>query len=200
MKIDGLVFDMDGVLTTSTGPVPGAAEAIARLRAVGLPLRIVTSTTSRTCAEMVASLRAEGFDFEEAEVLTASSLAAAYLREHHPDARVWVLGDARPEDLVGVNLVGAEEEPEVVVTSGADPSFTYDALNQLYRALLNGAAFVAMHRNSSWVSPNGPSLEAGAYLCGLELACGREAVVTGKPAPACFAAALSSSACRRSAP
>lgn len=190
MRIDGLVLDMDGVLTTSGGPVPGAAAAVARLRAAGLPMRIVTSTTSQTCAEMVALLRKDGFDFTEDEVLTASALAASYLRERHADERVFLIGDARPEDLAGIRLVDLDESPEVVLISGADRSFTYDALNGIFRALLDGAAFVAMHRASSWVAPAGPSLEAGAYLAALELACGRQATVTGKPAPTCFEAGL----------
>jgi HAD superfamily hydrolase (TIGR01450 family) len=89
-----------------------------------------------------------------------------------------------------VRLVGLDDEPEVVLVSGADESFTFETLNRVLRALLDGAALVATQRNLTWLTSAGQCLDAGAYLLGLERASGREAVVAGKPAPACFAAGL----------
>jgi HAD superfamily hydrolase (TIGR01450 family) len=89
-----------------------------------------------------------------------------------------------------VRLVGLEERPEVIVISGADGSFAFDTLNRVYRVLLGGAAFVAMHRTLSWMTRDGECLDAGAYVLGLERALGREAVIAGKPAPQFFAAGL----------
>jgi len=43
-----------------------------------------------------------------------------------------------------------------------------------------------MHRNLSWLTKEGLSLDAGAYLLGLERAAGVEAVVCGKPSPEVF--------------
>ncbi len=60
----------------------------------------------------------------------------------------------------------------------------------MLRVLLEGAALVAMRRNLTWMTSAGECLDAGAYLLGLEGASGRRAVVTGKPAPGCFAAGL----------
>ena len=188
--IDGLLLDMDGVLGVSWRPLPGAAAAVARLRAAGLPLRVITSTTAQSRGDIGTGLREHGFDFADEDLLTASVLAAAYLRARHPDARVFLLGDARPADLEGVRLVGLDGEPQVVLVSGADESFAFDTLNRVYRALLGGAALVAMHRNLSWMTAEGENLDAGAYVAGLERAAGRAAIVTGKPAPECFVAGL----------
>ena len=190
LTVDGLLLDMDGVLTVSRRPVTGAVEAVGRLRAAGLPLRVLTSTTSHTRAEIGASLRAAGFALDDDDILTAAGATAEYLRSHHPGARVFCLGDGRAEDLDGVDLVGLPEEPEVILVSGADVSFTFDTLNLVYRRLLAGAALVAMHRNLSWMTDEGVCLDAGAYLLGLERAVGREAAVTGKPAPDLFEVAL----------
>ena len=188
--IEGLLLDMDGVLGVSWRPLPGAAAAVARLRKAGLPLRVITSTTAKSRADIGSGLREHGFDFADNDLLTASVLAATYLRTAHPGARVFLLGDAQPADLEGVRLVGLDDEPQVVLVSGADESFAFDTLNRVYRALLGGASLVAMHRNLSWMTHEGERLDAGAYLMGLERAAGREAVVTGKPAPACFVAGL----------
>lgn len=186
----GLLLDMDGVLTVSWRPLPGAVETVARLRAAGVPFRIMTNTTSRSHGAIATSLRAAGFDVADDEVLTASVAAAAYLRAHHAGARVFVLGDAVPDDLAGVRLVGLDGDPEVVVISGADRSFAFENLNRVHRVLLGGAAFVAMHRNLSWMTDEGECLDAGAYLLGLERAARREAAITGKPSPDFFRAGL----------
>ena len=91
---EGLLLDMDGVLTVSWDPIPGAAEAVRRLRDAGLQLRVITSTTSRTGVEMAANLRRLGIPVEDDEVLTAAMSARDHLLEAHPGARVFLLGDA----------------------------------------------------------------------------------------------------------
>ena len=47
-----------------------------------------------------------------------------------------------------------------------------------------------MHRNPWWLTPAGPTLDAGAFLVGLEWASGRRARIVGKPSPAFFATAV----------
>ena len=103
-----------------------------RLRAAGLPLALVTNTTSRTRAAVAGRLAGEGFPVGVDDILTAPAVTAAYLREHHPDARCLLIntGDVR-EDLAGVELVeeGADDEgrgaPDVVVFGGAGDEFSY---------------------------------------------------------------------------
>jgi HAD superfamily hydrolase (TIGR01458 family) len=190
--IDGLLLDMDGVLTMSWEPLPGAVAAFARLRAGGLPIRVLTNTTGRSRATIAAGLRRVGFEISDDEVLSAAVAAAAHLRAAHPQGRVFLLGDAQRADLAGVRLVGLDDGPDVVLISGADESFAFDTLNRVYRALLGGAAFVAMHRTMAWMTTEGVCLDAGAYVVGLERAVGRPAVVTGKPSAEFFAAGLAS--------
>jgi ribonucleotide monophosphatase NagD (HAD superfamily) len=45
---------------------------------------------------------------------------------------------------------------------------------------------VAMQRNRWWPTVDGPSLDAGAFVAGLEYATGIEAAVAGNPAPGNF--------------
>lgn len=188
--VQGLLLDMDGVLTVSWEPLPGAVAAFARLRAAGLPLRVLTNTTGRSRATLAAGLRRAGFAIADDEILSAAVAAGVYLRAAHPGGRVFSLGDAQPADLEGVELVGLDDHPDVVLFSGADESYAFETLNRVYRVLLGGAAFVAMHRTFAWMTSSGLCLDAGAYVAGLEQALGRSAVVTGKPSPEFFAAGL----------
>ncbi|MEU8531369.1 MULTISPECIES: TIGR01458 family HAD-type hydrolase [Streptomyces] len=187
----GVLIDIDGVLTVSWEPLPGAVAAMAALRDAGYPFALVTNNTSRTRASIAAKLSGLGFPVGADDVLTAPAATAGYLRAHHPDARCTLLtsGDVR-DDLEGVTLVDAADSPDIVVLGGAGEAFTYEALNQVFRQLDRGARLVAMHRNLYWRTSGGLDLDTGAFLLGLERAAGVEAVVTGKPAEAFFAAAL----------
>ena len=51
------LLDLDGTLYTGGAAVPGAPEALARLRSRGVPFRLVTNTTSRSRAMLVERLR-----------------------------------------------------------------------------------------------------------------------------------------------
>ena len=170
LHADGLLLDMDGVLTVSTEPLPGAVDAVARLHRAGVPMRVLTNTTAYTQAAIGAGLRSIGFPIADDEVFTAPVAAVAYVRAQHPGARVFVLGDAQHDDMRDLHRVGVDERPDVVLVSGADESFTFDTLNRVYRVLLDGAALVSMHRNLSWMTSEGECLDAGAYVLGLERA------------------------------
>ncbi|MFE0131125.1 HAD-IIA family hydrolase [Streptomyces sp. NPDC059037] len=193
--IGAVLIDIDGVLTVSWDPLPGAVAAMERLRAAGLPLALVTNTTSRTRASIAARLAEAGFPVTADDILTAPAVTAAHLREHHPGARCLLLnaGEIRA-DLTGVTLVDeyteADENVDVVVLGGAGDEFGYAALNRVFRHLQRGAALVAMHRNLYWRTADGLDLDTGAFLLGLERAARAEATVTGKPSEAFFSAAL----------
>ena len=192
--VDGVravLIDIDGVLTVSWEPLPGALEAVRTLRGADLPFALVTNTTSRTRSRIAATLAEAGFPVEPDDVLGAPAATAAHLREHHPGAACLLVssGDVA-DDLAGIRLVGPDDEVDVVVIGGAGPEFTYEALDNAYGHLQDGAALVAMHRNLYWRTDAGLQLDAGAFLVGLEQAADTEAVVLGKPSGAFFAAAL----------
>ncbi|HEY1331035.1 MAG TPA: HAD-IIA family hydrolase [Actinomycetota bacterium] len=193
--IDGVLLDMDGVLTVSFRPIDGAVEAVDELRRRMLPLRVVTNWTGLSRRELVERLTSAGFDVGVDEVLTAPTATAAYLQRTRPGARCFLLGERGGvmEDLAGVDWVEDEADAaDVVVVGGADEAFGFDALNRALRMIVGGAGLVSMHRNLSWMTAQGLCLDAGAYLMGLEAATGVTAAVTGKPAPEFFRAALES--------
>ncbi|MFF3954136.1 HAD-IIA family hydrolase [Streptomyces sp. NPDC001890] len=196
-RIGAVLIDIDGVLTVAWKPLPGTVAAMRRLREAGVPLVLVTNTTSRTRASIAAKLAGQGFPVTAEDILTAPAATAAHLREHHPGARCLLInsGDIR-DDLPGVTLVdegadgGEGEAPDVVVIGGAGDAFGYAELNRAFRHLQRGARLVAMHRNLYWRTATGLDLDTGAFLLGLERAARTEAEITGKPAGSFFAAAL----------
>src|SRR5450755_727735 len=150
--ITTVLIDIDGVLTVSWRPLPGAVEAVTWLRRAGLAVKLLTNTTSRTRAAIAAALAEAGFPVSVPDILTAPVVTAAYLAEHYPEARCWLLnsGDVTP-DLGDVRLIASGEPDaspaDVVILGGAGPEFSYAALNQAFGHLMSGARLVAMHRN-----------------------------------------------------
>ncbi|MFD5573425.1 HAD-IIA family hydrolase [Streptomyces cadmiisoli] len=197
-SVRAVLIDIDGVLTVSWQPLPGTVEALRRIRDAGLPVALVTNTTSRTRASIAGTLAGAGFPVAAEDILTAPAVTAAHLTAHLPGARCALLnhGDIA-EDLDGITLVGldapdtaSDAAVDAVVVGGAGPEFGYEAMNAAFGHLQRGARLVTMHRNLYWRTDRGLQLDSGAFLAGLEAAAGTEAEVTGKPSPAFFEAAL----------
>ncbi|NWF25012.1 HAD-IIA family hydrolase [Streptomyces sp. PKU-EA00015] len=193
-RVGAVLIDIDGVLTVSWKPLPGAVEAMRHLREHRVPLALLTNTTFRTRSSIATVLAQAGFPVAAEDVLTAPAATAVYLTEHFPGARCLLLnsGDIA-DDLAGVTLIEPDDPApaDVVVVGGAGPEFDYASLNRAFAHLRQGARLVAMHRNLYWRTESGLTLDTGAFLLGLERAADVEAEVIGKPAAAFFATALS---------
>ena len=191
MAIDGLLLDIDGVLTISWEPLPGAVEALARFRDDGVPFRLITNTTTMTRRALARTLRDAGFAVADGEVVTAVVASATYLKERTPGRKVFVLSDGDvAEDLEGIELVDVRDA-DVIVLGGAGEGFAYPVINAVFRRLMDGAELVGMHRNLFWKTAEGWQLDSGAYLMGLEAASGTSATICGKPERTYFASVLS---------
>jgi HAD superfamily hydrolase (TIGR01458 family) len=186
-----ILLDVDGVLHVSGAPIAGAAAAVRRLRDDGHRLRFVTNTTTRSRAQVAEQIRAIGIDVDDAELQTTGSVAAT------ARAGKRVLALTMPgilDDLEGLQLVGMNVD--AVLLGGADEGeetgrvFSYLNLNRAFHELEAGAGLYCLHKNRWWQTGDGPRLDTGAFVAGLEYAADAEANVLGKPSPAYFAAAL----------
>jgi ribonucleotide monophosphatase NagD (HAD superfamily) len=110
-----ILLDVDGVLHVSGEPIPGGAEAVARLREAGHRLRFVTNNTTRARSQLADELRVLGVDLEDDELQTTPRAAARALKGRRVLAMTMA---AILDDLEGVELVG--EEAEAVLLGGAD--------------------------------------------------------------------------------
>ena len=103
----------------------------------------------------------------------------------------------------GQRLLDADEAatpagrvPRRSSSATAPEELTYANLNRAFRLVRDGAELIGMHRNPWWLTPDGPTLDSGAYVTGLEFATGRRRRIIGKPAPAFFSIAVAG-LCRR---
>jgi HAD superfamily hydrolase (TIGR01458 family) len=188
----GLLLDIDGVLHVGADPIPGAVEALQRLREQARGLRLITNTTSKPRRAIVEGLARIGFDVEPEEVITPAANALAHCRSRGHRRALLLLAEELREDLEGLEPVGEGERPDAVVLGDLGEGFTGAVLNEAFRALIEGAELVALQHNRYWRSAEGLVMDVGAYSAALEYAAEVQAIVVGKPAREFFAAALAS--------
>jgi HAD superfamily hydrolase (TIGR01450 family) len=194
--VRALLLDYDGVLVLAGRPIPGAVEALARLDGAGLPYRVVTNTSLVSRETLARRSMERGLPLAPERIVTALSAAAAWTRTHLAGAPLFLLAspDAARE-FAGQHLVSPEEvqrgaRAAAVVVGDAPEALSWGNLNLAFRLLHGGARLVAMHRNRWWITPEGPTIDSGAFVAALEYAARREATVIGKPSPWLFRQAV----------
>ena len=132
-----------------------------------------------------------GIELDDEELQTTPRAAAKTLAGR----RVLALTmHAIVPELEGIELVG--EDAEAVLIGGADETletnhvFSYTNLARAFHELEAGAELYCLHKNRWWQTADGPRLDTGAFVAGLEYAAEVEAIVVGKPSAAYFGAAV----------
>ena len=186
--IRGVLLDLAGVLYAGDAALPGAAEAVARLRDSGVPLRFLTNSTRTPKARLLDKLAGLSIAVAPEELFTPAQAARDRLA-----AEGWAPHLLVHPDLADEFADCTMEGPPALVLGDAGTGFSYEALNAAFRVLADGAPFLALAANRVFLDADGKlSLDAGAFVAALEFASGSKAEVLGKPAPGYFRAAAQS--------
>lgn len=190
--IRGVLLDLGGVAYVGDETLPGAVDAVARLRGAGLAVCFITNTTRTPRRAFLDKIRRLGLSVE-ADELFMPAIAARRLLEARGLCPLLLVHPALVEDFAGLPAAG----PPAVVVGDAAGGFTYEALNAAFRLLVEEQAeFLALARNRSFKDDdNRLSLDAGPFVAALEYATGRAAAVFGKPSAEFFGAARESLGC-----
>jgi len=174
------VFDLDGVIRLGPHPIPGAAEAVARIRAAGQAVAFVTNNSSHTIDHVHDELTSFGIDVERQEIVTSATAVATLVT---PGERV--LACAGPGVVEALRHRGAEvvtDGPADAVVVGFHADFDYAGLARAAAALHGGARLLASNDDASYPTPDGLRPGAGAILAGVSVAGGVTPVaIAGKP-------------------
>ncbi|NOZ79523.1 MAG: HAD-IIA family hydrolase [Acidobacteria bacterium] len=189
MRAAACIIDIDGTVVTSTGPIPGAAGAIAALERAGIRYVFATNTTRHPRTVLAARLASAGIDVEPERIWTAPVAAARWLQARGVTRVSLLLPSASFEEFSGFEV--DDERPEAVVVGDLGREWTFDRLNAAFLALRAGAVLVAIQKNRCWNDGTGLKLDAGPFVAALEYATGRTAELIGKPAAAFFETAIS---------
>jgi phospholysine phosphohistidine inorganic pyrophosphate phosphatase len=190
------LLDLDGTLYSGDAAIPGAADAVGRLRRDQVPFRLVTNTTSRSRRMLVDRLAGYGLTVGAEEIVTATVAGATLLRARGFSRVAPFVPSAALEDLGGLTLVGGTSDrpagaAEAVVLGDLGERWTYALLQEAFDHLMAGATLVALSRDRYFRQGERLALDAGPFVAALEYAASMQAEIAGKPSRAFFAAAVS---------
>ena len=195
MRLDGVrgfVLDVDGTLVHRAGEkvhvLPGAREALARIRASGRPLALFTNGSHIPPAGFALGLREAGLEVADDELLTPLSSVRAYLRSHQESTVLLFGTDAARAYLVenGIRVADGDdrERADAVFVAHTDV-VDFPELERAARAILAGARLLTGSFVPAYAGANGPIFSRGAMLtAALAKVTGARPIVVGKPSRA----------------
>lgn len=181
-----VVMDMDGVLYRGDHPLPGAVDTLNALRERGVRVAFLTNNASRHREELADRMSRLGFPCATEDVWGSAYIAARYLSQYAPNARVFPVGTdgmRREMQEAGIAVVPTHEGATHVV-AGLDMTITYEKLSHAHYAICNGAAFIATNLDATFPdSPTTTTPGGGALVAVLTTSTGATPLVMGKPEP-----------------
>lgn len=183
---DGYIFDLDGTIYLGDIILPGAAETLAQLRAAGRRVAFLSNNPTKTREQYVTKLRGMGIAVELDEVVNSSHVMVQWLREHAPDATLFVCGEAPLiGELTAAGFRLSEQAGEIdIVVASFDRTFTYHKLQVAFDAIRAGARLVATNPDRFCPVPGGGEPDAAAIIAAIEACTNTRCEVNvGKPSP-----------------
>ncbi|UFJ43420.1 HAD-IIA family hydrolase [Brevibacillus humidisoli] len=183
----GFIFDLDGTVYLGDRLIPGAAEAIQALRERGDKVVFLSNKPIATRESYAQKLTKMGIPTHIDDVLNSSMIVARYLKQQiKPGESVMVIGEEPIREELhsyGITISSDPRQVAYVVLSW-DRQFTYDKLNDLYQAAINGALVIASNPDRTCPLEDGQIPDTGALIGALEGATGKPIeLVVGKPSP-----------------
>jgi HAD superfamily hydrolase (TIGR01450 family) len=189
-----VLLDLDGCVYVGDTALPGAADAVAALRAAGKGVAFVTNDGRRSGEEYVRKLWGLGLRAALEEVVTVGGAIQHALAETERWRSAYVIGAPvmhRHVADAGLKIVNGRDvpAPDVVVVAAHD-AFGYDELRGALQAVAGGAELVCAGRDATFPMPDGAWPGTGAVVAAVEAATGATAINLGKPAAQPFWTAL----------
>lgn len=187
MAVDGTGFeavefvlcDLDGVVWLAREVIPGAPDAIERLRASGRRVLFVTNNSMSLVADQEQALAAIGIP-AGGDVITSAQAAASLVRSGETVHVCGGPGVIEAVEARGASVVAGEDAPDVVIV-GMHHDFDYAGMAAASTAVRRGARFIATNDDATYPTPNGPTPGAGSIVAGVATAAGVAPTIAGKP-------------------
>jgi len=204
-RYDGYIFDLDGTIYLGEQLIPGAREKVAWIRGSGRRVVFLSNKPLEPRANYAAKLTRLGISAEPEDVVNSTQALVHYLRQHHANARLFVvgeealvqeLGQAGFEVVAPIRAVHRVEQLEQidridVVVAAFDRTVDYAKLNTAHQALARGARFFATNGDRTCPVEGGEIPDCGGVIAFLEATTGRKVeMVAGKPSGHILKAAL----------
>ena len=172
-------LDLDGVLWRGEAPIPGSADAVARLRARVERVVFLTNNSAATVAEHLGKLERMGVPTRPEDLFTSAEAAASMLAPGSTALACAGPGVREALTARGVRIV--ESGPADAVVVGWHREFDFSRLARAADAVRAGARLVGTNEDATYPTPDGLLPGAGALLAAVAYAAGASPEVAGKP-------------------
>ncbi|KAI7869598.1 haloacid dehalogenase-like hydrolase domain-containing 2 [Mucor mucedo] len=188
MSIRAVLIDLSGTIHIDNKVIPGAIEAIQRLKKSNIPFRFATNTTKVSTKQLVEKLSGLGFQVEDKDVFTSLSACRDMIicKQLRP---MLLMEDGAMEEFAGIDTY----KPNAVVVGLAPSKFHYEKLNEAFRLMVSdpNVPLIAVHEAKYFADKDEKlSMGPGGFVKALEFATGTKATVVGKPTVEFFQLAL----------
>lgn len=203
MTVRGILCDLDGVVYRGDEPCPGAVEGITAARAAGVKVLFMTNNASRRPEEVAEQLTDLGLPSAAEDVITASQVAAAVLKDRltddpdvlPPGTTVLAvggqgvgialaeagLGHVGPEEVRASHADGGTPLRVGAVVQGYGQAVDALDLSEVVYAVRDGATWIATNSDRTIPTPRGLGIGNGSLVAAVTSATGAVPEVVGKP-------------------
>lgn len=188
--VRAIAIDLDGVVYVGNTVVPGAAEAIGKLRNAGKRLYFITNNSGKRRQTIQEKLFALNIPSDQKEIITSAYATAVFLKSissSESSITAFVIGsDELKRELRESGISVAEDHNKNKIdffVVGFDQDFSYKKTCIALDVLLSGAKFVACNRDRTFPIEGGRVMPAcGPIVAAIECAFGNKPdYEVGKP-------------------
>ncbi|WP_085505730.1 TIGR01457 family HAD-type hydrolase [Thalassobacillus devorans] len=182
-KYQAYLIDLDGTMYRGTERIEAASDFIKKLNEKKLPHLFVTNNSSRRPEQVADKLNHMDIPAAKEQVYTTSMATAQYIKDQHPGAKVYAIGE---EGLLtalkesGLELV---DEGADFVVIGIDRGITYEKLASACLNVRNGAVFLSTNGDVAIPTERGMLPGNGSLTSVITVSTGVEPKFIGKPEP-----------------
>lgn len=186
---EAYLFDLDGTIYLGDEILPGARRLVEALHQLGKQVRFLTNNPRLDPDQYANKLRRLGVEAQPEEVITSAITMAMWLQQHHPDAKVFPIGEAPLLRALAEAEIEVTDDPAEIdfVVASVDRGLNYQKLQIAFEALRlhKRAKLVRTNPGRFCEMANGHAeLDTGAVVGALEATTGVScAADTGKPFP-----------------
>lgn len=197
--IRAALIDLSGTLHIGDNAIPGAVQAMQRLRDRNIPTLLLTNTTKVSSQTLYTQLQDIGFSCTIPSpdcVMTSTMACITFLKQPQQDDGQELRPYCLLESVEDFEHAGIPLEPphNAVVVGLAPSKFDYENLNTAFHILSTTTVkqpLIAIHKGMYYRDSNQQlSLGPGGFVACLEQASSQKAILIGKPNPSFYQAAL----------
>lgn len=201
MTLRGVILDLDGTIYHDDNLLPGAADAVSRIRDRDLSVCFFSNNPLHDGAEYVERLQSLGVDAHKGEACSSASVTRKYLDEYHGGDGVFVVGSPSLRERVRATRAELVTEPDsgavdVLLGSWTD-EFHYRDMHDALRVLSDDTTFLGTDPDRTFPDADGnPIPGSGAILRAIAGVVERDPDrILGKPSSVAVDAALDRVGC-----